>query len=214
MPPGVLVAAGIPAVRSADGPDSADRRPVADANPDRSPGRAGSDDAIGRAFGARERFGGLEGSAVATHSDREVVLHDLTNLRLTEELVGSKRVFDARCGIGAPGRDEAEVLRRVRVLPQLAESAGELGCSPERRHPVATDQPRDGRVVNARLLGELPLRHLLGFELGPEPFVERSSVLSRHLCLRAPWNRRDEKMMRRSNYPPKVREAVSLFGTT
>jgi hypothetical protein len=30
-------------------------------------------------------------------------------------------------------------------------------------------------------LCELPLRHLLGFELGSKPFVERSAVLGGHM---------------------------------
>jgi hypothetical protein len=36
-------------------------------------------------------------------------------------------------------------------------------------------------MVHARLLSELPLRHLLGLELGSKPFVERSAVLSGHM---------------------------------
>ena len=51
------------------------------------------------------------------------------------------------------------------------------------------DQSRDRRVVDAGLLGELPLGHLLGFELGSQPFVERSAVLARHRGMRAPLER-------------------------
>ena len=42
------------------------------------------------------------------------------------------------------------------------------------------DQPRDRRMVDARLLGQLALRHLLGLELRSKPFVERSAVLGGH----------------------------------
>jgi hypothetical protein len=72
-------------------------------------------------------------------------------------------------------------LRRIRVVAQLAKTASELGGGPERRHPVATDQPGDRGVIHARLLSELPLRHLLGLELGSKPFVERSAVLGGHM---------------------------------
>ncbi len=41
-------------------------------------------------------------------------------------------------------------------------------------------------MVHAGLLGKLPLRHLLGFELSSKPVVERSAVLSGHMCLNAP----------------------------
>ena len=70
-------------------------------------------------------------------------------------------------GLVVAGADEAEVLRRVRVVAQLAQAAGELGRGAERRRPIAADQARDRRVVDARLLRELALRHLLGLELGP-----------------------------------------------
>ena len=101
---------------------------------------------------------------------------------------GSLRTSSARSaystravGFGGARRHQAEVLRRVGVLAQLAQAAGQLGGGSERRHPVAADQPRDRRVVDARLLGELPLGHLLGLELGSQPFVEGSSVLGRHM---------------------------------
>ena len=83
-------------------------------------------------------------------------------------------------GLVAPGGDEPQVLRGVGVVAQLAQPAGQLGRGPERRHPVTADQPGDRRVIDARLLGQLPLRHLLGLELGSKPFVERSAVLSGH----------------------------------
>ena len=90
------------------------------------------------------------------------------------------------------GGDEPQVLRGVGVVAQLAQAAGQLGRGPERRHPVAADQPRDRRVVDARLLGELSLRHLLGLELGSKPFVERSSVLGRHVSA---WALRPDRPM-------------------
>ena len=69
---------------------------------------------------------GLEGSAVAAHPHGEVVLHDLADLRLAQELVGAQRVLDARGRVRVAGRDEAEVLRRVGVVAQLAQAASEL----------------------------------------------------------------------------------------
>ena len=44
-------------------------------------------------------------------------------------------------------------------------------------------------MIDAGLLGELTLRHLLGLELGSKPFVERSSVLGRHVVEGAPSDR-------------------------
>ena len=97
-----------------------------------------------------------------------------------QQLVGAQRVLDAGRRVGRPGGHEAQVLRRVGVVAQLAQPAGELGGGPEGRHPVTADQPRDRRVIDAGLLGELALRHLLGLELGSKPFVERSAVLGGH----------------------------------
>src|SRR4029077_5018212 len=77
-------------------------------------------------------------------------------------------------------RDETQVLRGVGILAQLAEAAGQLRRGDQRRHAVAADESRDRRVIDARLLGELALRHLLGLELGSKPFVERSAVRGRH----------------------------------
>ena len=138
-----------------------------------------------RSFGAvlvRAAAGGArrEGTAVAAHPHGEVVLHDLPDLRLRQELVGAKRVLDARGRIGRPGGDETQVLRRVGVVAQLTQAASELGGGAQRGHAVTADQPGDGRVIDTRLLGELALRHLLGLELGSKPFVERSAVLAGH----------------------------------
>ena len=96
------------------------------------------------------------------------------------QLVGAERVLDASGRVRRAGGDEAEVLRRVGVVAELAEAAGELGRGAERRHAVAADQPGDRRMVDARLLGELALRHLLGLELGSQPLVERATVLGGH----------------------------------
>ena len=41
-------------------------------------------------------------------------------------------------------------------------------------------------MIDARLLGELALRHLLGLELGSKPFVERSAVLGGHAAWALP----------------------------
>ena len=97
-----------------------------------------------------------------------------------EELVGAQRVLDACRRVRRACRDQAEVLRRIGVVAQLAKPASELGGGAEGRHPVAADQPRDRRVVDAGLLRQLALRHLLGLELGSKPFVERSAVLGGH----------------------------------
>ena len=99
----------------------------------------------------------------------------------------ARSAYSTRGGrVHRPGRDETEVLRRVRVVPKLAQATGELGRRPEGRHPIAADQAGDGRVVHARLLRQLALRHLLGFELGPQPLVEGSAVLCRHVEVGAP----------------------------
>ena len=104
-----------------------------------------------------------------------------------EQVVRAQRVLDPGGRVRRPGGDEAQVLRRVRVVAQLAQAAGQLGRRPEGRHPIAADEPGDRRVIDAGLLGQLPLRHLLGLELGSQPLVERSAVLGRHVCLGAPW---------------------------
>ena len=100
---------------------------------------------------------------------------------------GSQRSSSARSaystravGFVAPEATRPEVLRRVGVVAQLAQATSELRRGPEGRHPIAADQPGDRRVIDARLLGELALRHLLGLELGSKPFVERSAVLGGH----------------------------------
>ena len=99
----------------------------------------------------------------------------------------ARRAYSTRAvGFVGPGGDQAEVLRRVGILAELAQAAGELGRGAERRHAVAADQAGDRRVVDARLLGELPLRHLLGLELGSQPLVERATVLGGHASLGAP----------------------------
>src|SRR5207344_2526398 len=104
---------------------------------------------------AGRRLGGLERSAEAAHPDGEVVLHDLADLGLAEELVRAERVLDASGRVRRPGGDEAQVLRSVGVVPQLAKAAGQLGRGAERWHAVAADQPGDRRVVDAGLLCEL-----------------------------------------------------------
>ena len=121
------------------------------------------------------RFG-VECGADAAHPHREVVLHDLTDLGLAEGLVRAEGVLDASGGILDPTTDQAEVLRTVVVLAELAQAAGQLRRRSERRHAVAAHEAGDRRVVHARLLGELPLRHLLGFELRSQPLVEGSAI--------------------------------------
>jgi hypothetical protein len=100
---------------------------------------------------------------------------------------GSRRSSSARSaystravGFVAPDATRPEVLGRVGVVAQLAQTAGQLRRRAERRHPIAADQARDRRVIDARLLGELALRHLLGLELGSQPLVERATVLGGH----------------------------------
>src|SRR4051812_28097770 len=113
-------------------------------------------------------------------ADGEVVLHHLAHLRLREGLVGTQRVLDARGGVlGADGHD-AERRAGVGVVADLAQAPGELGRRAEGRHPITADQPGDGRVVDAGLLGKLALRHLLGLELGSQPLVECAAVVGRH----------------------------------
>ena len=129
---------------------------------------------VGRGRGRSRR---LERAAEAAHPDGEVVLHDLADLRLGQHLVGAQRVLDAGGRVDRTGGDEAEVLGRVGVLAELAQPPGELRRGPERWHAVAADQAGDRRVVDARLLRELTLRHLLGLELGSQPLVERATVL-------------------------------------
>jgi hypothetical protein len=72
----------------------------------------------------------LEGTAVAAHPHGQVVLHDLADLRLAEELVGPERVLDARGRVRVAGGDEAEILRRVGVVSELAEATGQLVAVP------------------------------------------------------------------------------------
>src|SRR5439155_22538860 len=93
---------------------------------------------------------------------------------------GTYSVIDSRGLVRRTGGDEAEVLRRVGVVAQLTKAAGELRRGAKGGHPVSADEARDRRVVDAGLLGELPLGHLLGLELGSQPFVERSAVLRGH----------------------------------
>ena len=84
------------------------------------------------------------------------------------------------------GGHQAEVLRRIGVVTQLAQAARQFRGGAERWHAVAADEPGDRRVIDARLLGELALRHLLGLELGSQPFIEGSAVLGRHVREGAP----------------------------
>ena len=125
-------------------------------------------------------------AAVAAHPHGQVVLHDLANLWFAQQIVGSQGVLDACGGIHIAGGYETEVFRRVGVVPQLAQAPGQLGRRAQRWHTVAADEPGDRGMVHAGLLGKLPLRHLLGFELSSKPVVERSAVLSGHMCLNAP----------------------------
>ena len=118
---------------------------------------------------------------VAAHPDGEVVLHDLADLRLAEGVVRAQRVLDAGGRVDrGPARHEAQVLRGVRVVAQLAQAAGQLGGGAQRRGPVAADEAGDRRVVDARRLGQLALRHLLGLELCAQPLVEGAAVLLGH----------------------------------
>src|SRR5919198_5655521 len=85
-------------------------------------------------------FAALKCATEAAHPDGEVVLHDLADLRLAQELVGAKRVFDPCRRVRRPGGDQAEILRRVCVVAELAQTTGQLrGCA-ERGHAVTTDE--------------------------------------------------------------------------
>ena len=77
------------------------------------------------------RVGRLERTAVAAHPDREVVLHDLADLRLAEELIGPQGVLDAGGRVHRPRCDESEVLRGVGVIAQLAQTASKLRGGPQ-----------------------------------------------------------------------------------
>ena len=125
----------------------------------------------------------LPGSREAPHAQSEVVLHHLANLRLGQQIVGAQRVLDARRWVAGRRRDEAEVVRSLGFVAQLAQAAGELGGCAERRCAVAADQPRDRRMIDARLLRQLALRHLLRLKLSPQPLVEGSPVLDAHRIL-------------------------------
>ena len=92
-------------------------------------------------------------------------------------LVGTQRVLDAGRGVRGAGRHEAEVLRVSASSRSSRRPRASLVAVPEGRHPVAADQAGDRGVVDAGLLRQLALRHLLGLELGSQPFVERSAVL-------------------------------------
>ena len=109
-------------------------------------------------------------------------------------------------GSRPPADDQTEIGRRVGVVAQLAQAAGELGGGPEGRHPIAADQSGDRGMVDTRLLRQLALRHLLGLELGPQPFVEGSAVLGRHAGCQAPWRSghddRDDPHYRRHGIAP------------
>ena len=120
---------------------------------------------------------------------RQVVLHDLADLGLAQPLVGAKRVLDARRWVRRAGGDEPQVLRRVGVVAELTEATRQFRRGSQRRHAVATDEPRDRGVVHPRLLRQLPLGHLLDLELGSQPFIERSTVLGRHRLESSPLGR-------------------------
>ena len=86
-------------------------------------------------------------------------------------------------GFCGPMDTTPSAVLRVGVVADLAQPAGQLGGRAEGRHPVAADEPGDRRVVDTRLLRQLALRHLLGLELGSQPFVECAAVLGRHARL-------------------------------
>src|SRR6476661_4004639 len=69
----------------------------------------------------------VEGAADPAHADREVVLHDLANLGLAQRLVGTQGVLDARGRVLDAAADQAEVLRAVVILAELAQAPGQLG---------------------------------------------------------------------------------------
>jgi hypothetical protein len=134
---------------------------------------------IGRSVVAFRRR--LVAAPEAAHANGEVVLHDLPDLGFAEYLVGSQRILDASRRIGRrPRRHQPQVLRGVGVVTQFTQPASEFRGSSQRGHPIAPDEPGNGGMIHPGLLGELSLRHLLGFELGSQPLVERSTVLARH----------------------------------
>ena len=118
----------------------------------------------------------------------------------------ARRAYSTRAvGFVAPAATSPRYCGRVGVVAELAQAAGQLGGGAERRHAVAADQSRDRRVIDARLLGELPLRHLLGLELGSQPFVERSAVLARHCGVGALRWVSGGRLPRCPNYPGRRR---------
>ena len=111
---------------------------------------------------------------------RDVGLHQLANIGLGEELVAAQRVLDAGGGQELPGPLGGEIGGTVGLLADLAQAARQLGGGAERGHPVALDQPGDGRVVDPRLQRQLTLAHLLFLQLASQPAVERPRRLKRH----------------------------------
>jgi hypothetical protein len=101
-------------------------------------------------------------------------------------------------------------LRRVGVVADLAQTAGELRGGSEGWHSVAANQPRDRRVIHAGLLCKLTLGHLLGLELCPQPLIECSAILSSHIAWLAP---RYGVEPRYWNYRREVQKREWAFGT-
>ena len=102
----------------------------------------------------------------------------------SESASSARSAYSTRAvGFCGPTDTTPSAVLRVGVVADLAEPAGQLGGRAERGHPIAPDQPGDRRVVDARLLRQLALRHLLGLELGSKPLVECAAVLGRHARL-------------------------------
>src|SRR5207342_3792015 len=66
------------------------------------------------------------------------------------------------------------------LIVDLAQAPRQLGGGAQRRHAVSLDEPRDRRVIDARLQRKLPLAHLLLLQLAAQPAVEGSRCLKRH----------------------------------
>jgi hypothetical protein len=123
--------------------------------------------ASGRGSGGRRR------SRRPLPAKSEVLAHETGDVALGEQLVRPECALDSRDRVEWPGcRPKRGRFRRPERRIPDAECLPEPGGRPERRCPTAAEEARDRRVIDARLLGKLTLRHPARLEMGPQPVAE------------------------------------------